>query len=271
MPMIKTEQLREAIRLSIASSYVRDDSVSLMIIARPESGKTRTMFEFSVNDGVSMMSDITYQGLISALGKVRSGQLKTILIPDMLKVFGRKLDTAKNFITLLNEFIEEGIMNVQTFQNQIHFEKPVRGNIIAAVTSTDFFSQVKYWGATGFLSRIVPFSYSYSIEDVNAIFKAIMTGESIIEFQKIKLRKARKIGITLAMAERLRAEVTCHVIAKLSDIIGDEMYGFRLQRNLQTLAKASAWLERRNAVTCHDVDKIVRMANWMNYEMGHIE
>jgi len=90
--MIKIEALEEMISLCIASAYLKDDvSVSLLILARPESGKTQTMRQFSINNGVCWLSDITYTGLIDTLDKISDGTIRTLLIPDMLKLFGTLL------------------------------------------------------------------------------------------------------------------------------------------------------------------------------------
>jgi len=270
--MIKTGNLREIIKLSLYSAYLKGEkSVSVLIIAKPESGKTHTMFEFSMNDGIAMLSDITYTGLINLLQKVKDGSIKTVLVPDMLKIFGRKAETSKNFITLLNEFIEEGIVNIETYQHSLIFDKPIRGNIITGITSTDFFMNVKYWGSVGFLSRIIPFSYSYSIEDVNEIFREIMTSSFSVEFQKLKFKKPRKVSLSLPLAERIRTEITSGLMQKLVKVVGEELYGFRIQRSLQMLAKASAYAEGSKCVRGKDVDKLVKLAKWMNYEMNALE
>jgi hypothetical protein len=271
MKMIKTENLRKIISLSIASAYIKGDkSVSLLIVAKPESGKTATMREFSANNGVMWLSDITYGGLVNVLREVESGKIKTLLIPDMLKVFGRKPDTAKNFLTLLNEAIEEGVNEVRTPYITARFNY-ARCNVICALTSTDYFKSTRLLGGIGFLSRVIPFSYSYSIRDINEIFKEIIKGNSRdIEFQKLKLNKEKEIYLPKSIAERIKSNLTLHLVDNFSEHLGDEIYGFRLQKNLQTLAKANALLRKSNQVTIKDINELERLSNWINYNFENL-
>jgi hypothetical protein len=268
--MIRTEALEEIISLCIASAYLNgDNSVSLLILAKPESGKTQTLREFSVNDGVCWLSDITYTGLINLLDKVKEGLVKTILIPDMLKLFGKNVSVRSNFLTLLNELIEEGIKSIMTYDKTIDYPFFIRCNVISAITSTDFFQSRRLMGGIGFLSRVVPFSYKYSVDDVNEIFKLIMNGSNALEFKKLKLPKKKvKISIPMDLCERIKNNITLRVVERFKRRVGEEAYGFRLQRNLQTLAKASALLNKRSEVIDKDVEKLEWLSEWINYDFN---
>lgn len=270
--MIKTEMLRKMISLALASAYVKNEtSVSLLIIAKPESGKTATLKEFALNEGVAWLTDISYSGLIDCLPQIESKAIRTILIPDMLKVFGRKVDTAKNFLTLLNELIEEGIREIKTYHATVRYNF-ARCNVVCAITSVDFFKAKKMLGGIGFLSRIIPFSYKYSISDINKIFLEIMKkGSNNTEFQKLKLKKEKDIELPLSLAEKIKSNITLYVAERFKSKIGDEIYGFRLQRNLQTLAKANALLRKSDKVTIKDIHELEKLSNWMNYDFRELE
>ena len=266
--MVKTKWLRELISLAIASTRIKNEKpVSILIIAKPESGKTATLKEFSINNGVIWISDITYTGILNVLDKINSGTVKTLLIPDLLKVLGRKKSTVMNLLTLLNELIEEGIKTIMTYGKTIHYSNYLVANIIGAITSKDFFMRKDILGGIGFLSRVIPFSYKYSVQDINKIFETIMKGENSVEFQRLKLpSKAKEIILSKKMAERIKSNITLSLANRFKYTTKEEIYGFRFQKNLQTLAKASALLRKSKKVSIKDVRKLEKISNWMNFE-----
>lgn len=262
--MIKTEPLKEFIELCIASSYLKEErSVSGLIVAKPESGKTESLREFIKNDGISFLADITYTGLITIL---QNPSIHTLLIPDMLKVYGRKVSTSVNFFTLLNEIIEEGISEIQTFDSSLKFPVPVRKNIIGAVTEKELSSQLDTWGQTGFLSRVIPFSFSYDLATVRKILNKIMHEEKFVTEYEILRCKPKNIEISFSRAKQLNEKVVLPLKTEFKILTNLDIYGFRFQRNIQTLAKASALLDKRNTVNQTDINKIVKISHWMDYE-----
>jgi hypothetical protein len=274
--MIRVQPLRDLISMSIASAYLKNErSVSLLVIAKPESGKTTMLTSFAVNNGVAYLSDITYTGIVNLLGDIQDGKIKTILIPDMLKALGRKEATVENLITLLNALIEEGIKTISTYNYYKEFEKFVRCNIIAAITSTDWFLKKATLGSTGFLSRVVPFSYNYSYEDVEAIFKEIIEGRgNNIEFEKLRIGRVGKTGKEIVLpfefGERIKENIVKKVVERVNRALGLDVYGFRLQRNLQALAKASALLRGDDTVREEDVKKLEYISEWINFDFNII-
>lgn len=261
--MIKTENLKEFIKLNIATAYLEGErSTSGLIIAKPESGKTESLREFSQNDGICFLADVTYTGLINLL---QNPAIHTLLIPDMLKVYGRKASTSMNFFTLLNEIIEEGITELQTFDNSIKFPTPVRKNIIGAITEKELSDQLESWGQIGFLSRVIPFSFSYDLTTITKILNGIMHEEKFItEFENLRIKK-KKIKISYRLAKILNQKIVVALKNEFKSLTELDIYGFRFQRNIQTLAKASALLDKRNEVSIKDVNKLIKMSKWMDY------
>jgi len=266
--MHRADVLRKFLALVVASAYVKGEkSVSALVLAKPESGKTYMLTRFAVNNGVVFLSDLTYTGLISLLERIRAGAVKTILIPDMLKIVGRKESAVMNLITFLNELIEEGVKGIMTYNHNLFFDDFVRCNIISAITSVDFFATKYELGRTGFLSRVVPFSYAYSYEDVEGIFREIMEGRNFIDYEHLKL-KSKSVDLPFELAQRIRERITQKVVDRINMTIGLDLYGFRLQRNLQVLAKASALLRKDNVVREEDVAELEKMSEWFNYDFN---
>jgi hypothetical protein len=263
--------------MAIASSYVKDErAVSVLVVAKPESGKTTVISSFANNNGVVYLTDVTYSGIVNLLDDIDRGRIRTILIPDMLKVIGRKEASVENLITLLNGLIEEGIKSIATYHFSRIFDNFVRCNIIAAITSTEWFMKKATLAATGFLSRVVPFSYNYSYEDVEAIFREIIEGRANnVIFEKIKVGRVGKSGkeifLPAEMGDRLKKNVVEKARDRLNRNLGLELYGFRLQKNIQTLAKASALLRGDDTVREEDVKKLEYISEWINFDFNIIK
>ena len=47
-------------------------------------------------------------------------------------------------------------------------------------------------------------------------------------------------------------------------------YGFRMQKNLQRLAKANALANDRTYVIENDIKKVIHLSNWINYDFNNI-
>lgn len=268
--MINTEPLEKIISLALASAYIKNEkSVSVLLLAKPESGKTASLRQFSENNGVVWLSDLTYSGLVSMLSDIEAKKIRTLLIPDMLKLYGRKHETAINIITLLNELIEEGVKEVRTYHTNARWNY-ARCNVICAITSTDFMRNRIMFGNVGFLSRVIPFSWSYSIESVNKIFNSIIEGKNELQFFKLKLRTDKNIILPKSLSDKIRSNIVPFIADRFKVITKEEIYGFRLQKNLQVLAKANAYLRNSNKVTIKDVNELMRLSKWFNYDFNEL-
>jgi hypothetical protein len=87
------EPLLEMIRLTLLTAYIKGvpKPNSLLIIARPESGKTEALKKFTVNKNAAYLTDVTGFGIQRDwLTKIEAGEVRYIMIPDLLKPLSRK-------------------------------------------------------------------------------------------------------------------------------------------------------------------------------------
>ena len=58
----------------------------------------------------------------------------------------------------------------------------------------------------------------------------------------------------------------------ISNKLGEQSggYGFRAKKRLQQITKANAVLEGRKEVTQADIDAVIEMSNWMNFDFNAI-
>jgi hypothetical protein len=263
------EPLVDMITLTIYTAYIKNvpKPNSLLIVARPESGKTEAMKKFVVNKNIAYLSDATAFGIErDYLSKIESGEIRHIIMPDLLKPLSRKESTVKTFITMMNGLIEEGIASVATYATRRITEEHVKCGIITAITDSELRDQRHNWGRIGFLSRIVPFSYSYGIESVKKIFDHILgldyLSESNIELKGIP-RQDKEIRLPLRYAQAILPSTTTIAQAQ-------HAYGFRLQKQFQALLQASALESSRPAVISTDVERVLHLMNWVNFDENPI-
>jgi hypothetical protein len=255
----------DILKLVILSAYVRSVTkpVSLLIIAKPESGKTDVMKKFAVNKNIAYLSDVTAYGIQrDYLNAIENREVRHIMIPDLLKPLSRKESTVNTFITLMNSLIEEGIAAVSTYATpRLVYSEPVKCGLITAIASDEFHDHRHKWKRLGFLSRTIPFSYSYGIPTVNKVFQYI-----------IGLDYLKEHDIHLEIPERdkdikLPREYAQAILPSTASIAqAEEMYGFRLQKQFQALLQASALDHRRKSVNKSDVGRILRLMNWVNFD-----
>lgn len=261
--MIKTKPLEELITLGLYSSYLcKDKPVSIMIIARPETGKTKVLMKFMVNKGLAFMTDVTAYGIEKEiLPRIKTGEIRHIIIPDLVKPLSRAGHTVANFITFINAMIEEGIARIATFADSQTFEIPVKCGVISAVVREDLEKKLEYWGSIGFISRFIPFSFNYPISTVTEIFEYIVK-EQYLHENPIKLsfpQKDKKITIAPNLGRKL-IPLAQEITKK------QKLFGFRALLNLQCLAKASALERKSKKVSIKDIKRVIHLGNWMNLD-----
>jgi len=263
------EPLVDAITLTIYTAYIENvpKPNSLLIIAKPESGKTEVVKKFIVNKNIAYLSDVTAFGIErDYLSRIETGEIRHIIIPDLLKPLSRKESTVRTFITLMNGLIEEGIASVSTYATRRSSDTHVKCGIITAITGEELRDQRHNWGRIGFLSRIIPFSYSYNIETVKKVFDYIL-GLDYLQENDIELRRLPKQDKVIRLPRKYAQDIlpSTTTIAKAQDV-----YGFRLQKQFQALLQASALEKGRNSVNSRDVDRVLHLMNWVNFEENPI-
>lgn len=259
--LINTEPIEELISLSLRTPFIKNAKVvSLFLIADAESGKTEILKKFSNIKGVEYVTDITYAGLIDLLDDIENKKIKFFVIPDFLKLTMRKSSTASNTLSLLNAIIEEGVAKINTFFRKKDYNNLTCG-LISGITKKELLDKRHKWASIGFLSRILPISFSYSPATQLKIMDEINKMEFKIEMEKNFKRTPTNIYISKEMAERIQT-------LTLSIKEAEEIYGFRRQKQLLSLVLANAQKNDRIEVTQEDVDTIARLSNYINLDFN---
>jgi len=269
--LIGVQNLIDIISLSLQSAFLKDEKngVSLLLIAKPETAKTSSIFSFSNLDFVAYYDEITQKKLIDEfLPLVQSGQKRTLLIPDLINCIEKQKATRQQFLNIIKSGIDDtGVIRISTYHKQLHLMKVIGGvrfNLITAITTNNYKKVERYFKDTGLLSRFVPFSYDYPINLVRKIFNYIEGGK-VNDCEEVVIPKIRKRDVLVKGDPELFRNLEI-----ISTKLGMQYsgYGIRTQVALQRLAKANAVLEKRKYVTEEDINKIYRLSKWINFDFN---
>jgi hypothetical protein len=168
---VHMDNLKKMIEVSLISPYIIGEKpISLLIVAKPESGKTTALKAYRKNKGIVYMTDCTAYGIQrDLLPKLVSCEIRTLMIADLLTPLSKSSKTRESFIAFLNNMIEEGVAKITSYA--MMWDKEVNANIITAVTDLAIEDGRHDWAKLGFLSRFVVFSYKYSLTAVVDIMR----------------------------------------------------------------------------------------------------
>jgi hypothetical protein len=258
--LINVEPLKKMVECTLISPYIKNEKpLSLLIVAKAESGKTSVMKSYRQNKGVVYVSDCTAYGLTrDILPKIVSGEVKTIVIPDLITPLSKSTKTRQSFIAFLNNLIEEGVAKMTTYATI--WEKDVKANVITAVTDEVLKDARHDWAKMGFLSRFIVFSYSYSQSTIMEILNRY--SEHGLEMQKSKFKPPSK---------EVNVELPKEIADKLDPIatrIGEQfsLYGIRAKINFRCLLKCLAYRNgKKKTVTEAEFKEFLLLADFMNF------
>lgn len=260
------EILDKMISLAIYSGYIKGEKpLSLIIVAKPESGKTESLMKFSKNKKIMILSDATAFGLRrDVVPAVRSGNLNHILIPDLLKPLNRGRDAVNDFVTLLNSLTEEGVGNIATYNELIEGNKElVTCGLLTSITNDAMNDKRRNWAKLGFLSRSIIISYAYSKESVEKILGYLQEQTYTKENNSIILNLPNeKVDIMLGYERAKYISDKIVIPAKK-----EGLYGFRATKQGNVMLKAHALMDNRNIVNDDDVKQIEKIIYWINFEL----
>jgi hypothetical protein len=265
MVLIGMDILKKVTKCVLLSPYIKGESpVSLLIVAKAESGKTSVMKVYRENKGIIYMTDATAYGLTrDILPKLSNGEVKTLMIADLITPLSRSTKTRKSFVAFLNNLIEEGIAKITTYATV--WEKEVKCNVVTAITGEELEDARHDWAKMGFLSRFIVFSYSYPMSTVMNILNSYSISGLHIDKEKLKF-PAKEIEIELP-------KEIANLLDPIASKIGNQMglYGIRAKINLRSLVKSIAIANNHKTVTRDDYNELLDFANYMNFSFNTVQ
>jgi hypothetical protein len=261
---VHIESLKKMIEVSLISPYIMGEKpISLLIIAKPESGKTTALKAYRKSRGIVYMTDCTAYGIQrDLLPKLVSGEIKTLMIADLLTPLSKSSKTRESFIAFLNNMIEEGIAKITSYA--MVWDKEVNANIVTAVTDLAIQDGRHEWAKLGFLSRFVVFSYKYSLTAVVDILQQYTIHGINDNNTTLKLpKKCINIELPEIIADKLNP-----LAIKIGEQFG--LYGIRAKINLRSVLKSLAFRNGRGTVSELDFNELLELAEYMNFDYNII-
>jgi hypothetical protein len=264
-PLVNLDSLQKMIECILISPYLQNEKpTSLLIVAKPESGKTTTMKQYRDNKGIEYLSDCTAYGITQeVLPKILEGEVKTIMLPDIITPLAKQTKTRQGFTAFLNNLIEEGVSKIATYSTQ-WYKGDVNCNVITSVTSEELKDARHGWAKMGFLSRFIPFSYSYSLSTVAKILSHYSTQGYTPQQIKVNLPD-HTVNIELPSSIADKLDTYAVMIGHQCDL-----YGLRAKVNLRAILKALAYRNGRDTVTDFEFQEFMELADFMNYKYKEV-
>ena len=262
--MIGVDDIQEIVKIALCTGKVMDERpLSLLIIAAVGAGKTDIISRYSEKyvDSVLYVTDITPFAIHKKHGKqLKRGLIRHIVCPDLLNMLGKPKEQSDAFVVFMNGIIEEGIARVESRNSDFIVDMPVRCGFITSVANKELNRKKDKWASVGFLSRMLPISYSYKQETVVKIFEHIINREYTVDNpQALKLPPETYVYLPVDLAEQVQP----YAIATKDD---NDQYGFRRLKQLQTFIMGRALLYGRNEVVDEDLDVLDKYAKYMRYD-----
>jgi hypothetical protein len=257
--VIGTELLEELVQ-TVSVSYKLQNSkpISLILIGDPECGKT-TVSEAAGTHGIIRISVTTGIGIVRELS--RSKGTNVIILNDLSVIKALNSRAATMLIEVLNGFCEEGLGAIAMPRGKKIDLRNRRGVLIACITTDSFRRSRRDWFSYGFLSRCIPFCYSYPPDLVVKIKNGIDSEDTKTLTGPIGPKDIVPNGVTVParITEQVRRIADNRAIAL-------EEKGIRLLKLYRTLVKAHALLKGRALVNDLDIRFLYRIDQYVNYQ-----
>jgi hypothetical protein len=281
--MVGIDDLKKIVALTLCSGYIKGDKpLSLLIISdRPESGKTEAVKGFLGTPYVAFASDISSYGLKRDFAeKIEKGEIRHIVIPELLQPLSRGKTAAETFTTTLQVLMEDGCMGLHTGFIK---SKPTSSTDIKTVGFIACMPRPAYktglkraWTNSGFLSRWLVVTYKYNSDTVSAVLDSIRNGEYIKNPDELIRLDGVMLGIDIPAEVSNKAVDLALSITEIAREQG-QLYGFREAKHILSLIAANVIYERivnkseRTAATMEDFEEINRLGYLFNEQFNEVK
>lgn len=253
--------------------------VNVLLIAPAECGKTRLLKGFWAKKTLECM-DLSPKVITTTIvPKLESQEVRYLIIPDMIQILGHKRVTSGATIGFLNALIEEGVKDNNFYGLEFHLKNIVTCGLMTAITTDEFYSNLRKWNAIGFLHRFLPISYNYSNQTLKLIHDEISSGRMFREIEDLTNslpNKDKKIKISIPRNFASDIQVLVYRITerfnKMFYMYGNrkvylDIKGFRLHDRLRQLTRAICYIEskgKRKEVNSEDIKILYSIENLIN-------
>jgi len=264
---LSDQPILSLINLVLQTAYLKPyRPISLLLLGNAGIGKTRLLSPLAKLDFVSYVNDITPKYLVEFLHKVKNGEKRFLVVPDFTNCMSHAMNTRTVLVAILRSMTEEGVIDLSDYHLEFKSSAHVKAGLITATTNASYQQFREIWKGTGFLSRLLPFSFSHSVDTKTRIMKDIdMKKRDCLE--SVKLSVVKRAPRTVIMPPRLLSQL--HVYEEL---LGKNSgcLPYRHQIQLNALAESLAVLTESSELTQDHIDNVSWLCHWINYDFNEV-
>lgn len=284
--MIGLDDIEDIIQIAVYSGALKDEKpLSVVLISNYGTGKSsvirktyrqppppkpiqtgigknkKVIYTRQVSGSVLYTTNTTPYYLYTKFGDaLKSGQIKHIAMPDFLNILNQPKYILQSHLTFYNSVIEEGILAIESRDGQFITEMPITVGLITAIARRDYIKRQDDFTGIGFLTRILPISYSYKPDTKQRILDSAKVKDYLAEKNfEIELPPEETIELPLNFANLIEP------IAIRTKHPTDEV-GVRRLRQLQVFCMANALRDGRDSVGWEDILKLQEYEKYFHYD-----
>lgn len=249
---VRLEPIIELLRAAIWTARLADEKpVSVMLVAQQESAKTEMLKYFRGTSTLAYISDLTSRGLLTHKDAIERGKIRHLVLLDLVRIISHGRTVQERTFQTLAALMEEGESETLDAGGSSKWNDFPRIGCLMALTPAFFKSKRGRWRETGFMTRFLPVSFTYSEDTKHTVHKFIAAGYQLPAPHPEKLPE---FASQVSMPDKIS-----RTIISRAEELGDTMrtYGFRYQKSMRALAKAQALLNKRGVVTDADLGKVL--------------
>lgn len=265
--MIGTRAIEELVQAVSISHLVKGQKrVSLLLTAAPESGKT-TITAAANAKHVCRIAVITGRSILKEVNEHK--HVEFLLFNDLTAIRAMSASAVNLLIVLLNQLTQDETGLVAFAGKEAEFiSRPV--GVIACLPFETFSDHRARWKELGFVSRMIPFAYSYPHETVAHIKDGIDNGTAAQSSRPTRtMPRISRRPVVINLPKRFVRPIRHMADARAVEL---DQLGIRLLQNYHALIRAHALLFGRSTVSQDDmqflrfVDRYVSVTNCRDLE-----
>jgi hypothetical protein len=245
MALVGTSLVEDLVQSVALSHRIKDrERIGVLLLAAPENGKT-TIATAAESDHVRKIAVITARSVMQLTGEK---DVEFLLFNDLSVIKALSKPTVALLINTLNQ-VTQGETGDAMFAGQTSVSIQRQLGIIGCMPFKVFSDRRSHWHEQGFISRMLPFAYSYNAELVATIKDGIDRGNG--KPKPKPMPKVPEKQITIRMSDKHTKSVRALSDAKAASL---KQVGIRLLNHYHTLVRAHALRHGRKVVNDSDLD-----------------
>jgi hypothetical protein len=260
------EKITKFLNLIVETAFLGNPQ-SALLLGRAGSGKSHYLQPLEKLDFVFYTTDVTPSHITDFLNEVAYGRKRVLVIEDFTVISGMAQKTREALVHILKSGIEEGFSRIdhRGFEWKSPTGNRIKFALITSITTASYNDYSIAWKKNGFLSRLIPFSFRFSVA----------TRETLVDETCRMIYRAAKEIDPKTFSTKIPLGVTKDSLNQfkiIADYLSKDLDSepIRTLKQLNALAFANCALRGKDKVSKKDVEEIYKLSHWFNYDFHEI-